>query len=384
MKKLFIVLAVLVAAVLVIAQSKFPNTVVAPTFRHTNGPATIGQVLTATATDGSMAWSNSAGGGSVSAGRNIEVSGSTVSTTTNLLFLDGAGYDRRLGLFIDDAGGATTGTGTNFGFYDVTGDALSLWTHGTGLDWRFADDVFLPAMDQGDGTQTNVVVWSNDGQLRRTSRLSLTELFVNYLNISNSIFIPWQNGQVLWASNNWLVVNDLFYWDWAEATLKVPAIETGNVTVQSNFVFSGQSPAFGKVLTASSGSGGSTWAYPERIYSFINSNAATYQVDFSDGTNGMFSTDVMRADLTLQLTNLIVGAKKSLYLTGDTNANNRTVTVSTNGNTLLTAIRWNLNCPTNGNSDFVVTNNQRVELSFIVTTNQVGRRDVWAVYGHVR
>lgn len=62
MKKLFIVLVVALAAVLVIAQSKSPIVVVAPTFKHTNGPAVVGQVLTATATDGSMAWSNAPAG----------------------------------------------------------------------------------------------------------------------------------------------------------------------------------------------------------------------------------------------------------------------------------------------------------------------------------
>lgn len=117
---------------------------------------------------------------------------------------------------------------------------------------------------------------------------------------------------------------------------------------------------------------------------FIASNATTAQLDFST-TPDYISTDVMRANLSLQLTNLIQGRTVTVYLTGDTNANPRTVTVSTNGMTGANVIRWNFNTPTNGTSDFTVTNGMRAELSLkCVGRNSLGTNEVWAVWGPVR
>lgn len=116
----------------------------------------------------------------------------------------------------------------------------------------------------------------------------------------------------------------------------------------------------------------------------IASNSITAQLDFST-TPDYVSTDVMRANLSLQLTNLVQGRTVTVYLTGDTNANQRTVTVSTNGMTGANVVRWNFNSPTNGTSDFTVTNGMRAELSLkCVGRNSLGTNEVWAIWGPVR
>jgi len=116
----------------------------------------------------------------------------------------------------------------------------------------------------------------------------------------------------------------------------------------------------------------------------IASNAATAQADFTT-TEDYVSTDVMRANLAVQLTNGVTGRTITFYLTGDTNANNRTVSVSTNGMTGCNVVNWNFNTPTNGSSDFTVTNNMRAELS-IKYLGQDGlcTNHFWAIWGPVR
>jgi hypothetical protein len=111
----------------------------------------------------------------------------------------------------------------------------------------------------------------------------------------------------------------------------------------------------------------------------IASNATTAQVDFTT-TPDYVSTDVMRANLSLQLTNLVAGREVAVWLTGDTNANDRTVSVVTNGITAGCKIRWNFNSLTNGTSDFTVTNNMRAELQI----KCLSASEVWAIWGPVR
>jgi hypothetical protein len=111
----------------------------------------------------------------------------------------------------------------------------------------------------------------------------------------------------------------------------------------------------------------------------IASNSTTAQVDFTT-TPDYRSTDVMRANLTLQLTNLVPGRSIGVYLTGDTNSNDRTVTVSTNGISGGCVIRWNLFSPTNGSTSFTVTNNARSELQL----KCLSATEVWAVWGPTR
>lgn len=112
----------------------------------------------------------------------------------------------------------------------------------------------------------------------------------------------------------------------------------------------------------------------------IASNQTSVQVDFSAGTPDYYSTDVMRANLSVQPTNLVVGRTATVYLTGDTNANERTVTVITNGIAGGAAIRWFFNTPTNGATSFTVTNTQRAELSLKV----LSATEIWAAWSPVR
>jgi len=112
----------------------------------------------------------------------------------------------------------------------------------------------------------------------------------------------------------------------------------------------------------------------------IASNSTSVQIDFSAGTPDYKSTDVMRANLSVQPTNLVVGRSVTVYLTGDTNANERTVTVITNGIAGGAAIRWFFNTPTNGATSFTVTNLQRSELSLKV----LSATEIWAAWSPVR
>jgi len=112
----------------------------------------------------------------------------------------------------------------------------------------------------------------------------------------------------------------------------------------------------------------------------IASNATTAQADFST-VQDLISTDEMRANLSLYLTNLVQGRTITAHLFGDTNAANFTVTLLTNGLSTSTLIRWDSNSATNGSTAFTVTNNQVVELSIKCVRLSPLPQEIHAVWG---
>lgn len=98
-------------------------------------------------------------------------------------------------------------------------------------------------------------------------------------------------------------------------------------------------------------------------------NAVTYQGDFSGGTPVVQTADFMRTNVTIYLTNPIVGRVITFCLRGDANAVDRTVTFATNGLTGNWPIQWGFNTPTNGATALSVTNNMGAEISILVKSN---------------
>lgn len=114
---------------------------------------------------------------------------------------------------------------------------------------------------------------------------------------------------------------------------------------------------------------GTLTANATNALSLMASNALTYQADFTGGTPMVQTSDFMRTNVTLYLTNPIVGRVMTFCFRGDGNAVDRTVTVATNGLTGNWPVHWGFYCPTNGATAFTVTNNIGAELSILVKSN---------------
>lgn len=112
-------------------------------------------------------------------------------------------------------------------------------------------------------------------------------------------------------------------------------------------------------------------SYATNALALMATNATTYQADFTGGTPLIQTADLMRTNVTLQLTNPIVGRQMTFHFRGDGNAVDRTVIVSTNGMTGNWPISWGWNSPTNGATAFTVTNNMGAELSLLVLSNRI-------------
>ena len=93
MKIKFTILALFASVVVVLAQTKFATSIQVPAISVTNGPAAIGQILTATSTGGASAWSNAPSGststnlvtlssGSITMGGATITNGVTAATAT--------------------------------------------------------------------------------------------------------------------------------------------------------------------------------------------------------------------------------------------------------------------------------------------------------------
>lgn len=115
---------------------------------------------------------------------------------------------------------------------------------------------------------------------------------------------------------------------------------------------------------------GTLTARATNALTLMATNATTFQADFTGGTPLIQTADFMRTNVTLQLTNPIVGRVMTFHFRGDGNAVDRTVTVSTNGLTGNWPISWGWNSPTNGATAFTVTNNIGAEASFLVLSNR--------------
>lgn len=96
----------------------------------------------------------------------------------------------------------------------------------------------------------------------------------------------------------------------------------------------------------------------------IASNATTAQIDFRQGvyqyTNGIvigtadYEIKNLANAITLQLTNLVPGVQRRVWITTDGTA--RAITVSTNGLPTQTRISYNFTAVTNGATTFTATN----------------------------
>lgn len=121
--------------------------------------------------------------------------------------------------------------------------------------------------------------------------------------------------------------------------------------------------------------------------STLSSNSTTAQIDFrqgvyQDGTSGVIDAPVhyevknLNAALTLQLTNLVPGVQRDIYITTDGTA--RVVSIVTNGITSATRVNWPLSIGvTNGSYGVSITNRARITL----LVRPVGEVEVrWAWY----
>jgi len=185
-----------------------------------------------------------------------------------------------------------------------------------------------------------------------------------------------------------LTKGDVFVWDGTHI-IRLAAGTTGQALLASSSAASGL--AYVTVITNAlkgwnanaTASGGQLTVNVTNASTLVASNATTSQADFTL-TEDYISTDVMRANLTIQLTNLVPGRSITYYLTGDTNVNDRTVTVVTNGiPSIACRIRWNIFSPTNGSTSFTVTNNTKTELSLKCVPGE-GVNEIWAVWSPFR
>lgn len=116
----------------------------------------------------------------------------------------------------------------------------------------------------------------------------------------------------------------------------------------------------------------------------ILSNAASAQIDFRQGnfqyTNGInvgtadYEVKNLANALTLNLTNLVPGVVRRVFITTDGTA--RAITVSTNGITSQTRLSYDFTSITNGASTFTATNRAYIEFR-VRPTGEVYSRFGW-------
>lgn len=107
----------------------------------------------------------------------------------------------------------------------------------------------------------------------------------------------------------------------------------------------------------------------------IASNATSKTLDFLSERDWYDVPILMETNLVLSPTNLMAG--REIWVFFSAGNCNYDVTIT---NTAGTAIYWNFNSPTNGNSSFTVTNGYKAELSIVCRTNNI----LHAVYGQYR
>lgn len=251
---------------------------------------------------------------------------------------------------------------------------------------------------------SGVVIPASNGE----TNLNVTGVIRDYKSVSTNsiedqgwamILGPQTNGNTLTVSNTVTVVGTnngairLFGTNtgWNEFT--VPSDGNSNSVVMRYIApVAGQFPMFQSVSTlagtnqvqqtnatfasgwgahlAVSPNAATLTAYATNALTLMPTNAVTYQADFTGGTPLHQTADFMRTNVSVYLTNPIVGRVMTFHFRGDGNAVDRTVSVLTNGLTGNWPISWGWNSPTNGATSFTVTNNIGAELNVLVLSNR--------------
>ena len=211
-------------------------------------------------------------------------------------------------------------------------------------------------LNTGDGTTYGMV-----GFLDASTAKYLVETWTNVtFNITNVYDTPWPVG-IGWcyqiaSSNGFLVkwTNGPCVNTNATVVQVITNLFVDNITIQKGGTFVGTQFVNITVVTNLYGS-----------TTFIASNAASFQLDFTPGvgTTHYQMTNMANA-FTIQLTNLYTDTygPRDAWFYFETDGTARTVTVSTNGLTTGTRISWGFNSITNGATSFTVTNRARLNL----------------------